>query len=203
MNVKQNHLFKAAVCGLFIACALSWLAAAGPAEQLPENILRLHILANSDSEADQALKLKVRDAVLTEAARWCRGAGSLYEANAAVCTHLEGIAQAAGDVVKENGFTDAVTVTVTDEFFHTRKYEDFTLPAGRYRTLRVVIGEGSGHNWWCVVFPALCLPAAQGEDVLAELPPEQREAVRDKGLQVSFKLVELYEELKNWLAPGA
>ena len=99
MNVKQNHLFKAAVCGLFIACALSWLAAAGPAEQLPENILRLHILANSDSEADQALKLKVRDAVLTEAARWCRGAGSLYEANAAVCTHLEGIAQAAGDVV--------------------------------------------------------------------------------------------------------
>lgn len=67
----------------------------------------------------------------------------------------------------------------------------------------MVIGEGSGHNWWCVVFPALCLPAAQGEDVLAELPPEQREAVRDKGLQVSFKLVELYEELKNWLAPGA
>ena len=202
MNVKQNHLFKAAVCGLFIACALSWLAAAGPAEQLPENILRLHILANSDSEADQALKLKVRDAVLTEAARWCRGAGSLYEANAAVCTNLEGIAQAAGDVVKENGFTDAVTVTVTDEFFHTRKYEDFTLPAGRYRTLRVVIGEGSGHNWWCVVFPALCLPAA-GDDVLGSLPPEQREAVKEKGLRVSFKLVELYEELKNWLAPGA
>ena len=202
MNVKQNHLFKAAVCGLFTACALSWLAAAGPAEQLPENILRLHILANSDSEADQALKLKVRDAVLTEAARWCRGAGSLYEANAAVCTHLEGIAQAAGDVVKENGFTDAVTVTVTDEFFHTRKYEDFTLPAGRYRTLRVVIGEGSGHNWWCVVFPALCLPAA-GDDVLGSLPPEQREAVKEKGLRVSFKLVELYEELKNWLAPGA
>ena len=202
MNVKQNHLFKAAVCGLFIACALSLLAASGPAEQLPENILRLHILANSDSEADQALKLKVRDAVLTEAARWCRGAGSLYEANAAVCTHLEGIAQAAGDVVKENGFTDAVTVTVTDEFFHTRKYEDFTLPAGRYRTLRVVIGEGSGHNWWCVVFPALCLPAA-GDDVLGSLPPGQREAVKEKGLRVSFKLVELYEELKNWLAPGA
>ena len=186
MNVKQNRLFKAALCALATACALSWLTAAGPAEQLPENILRLHVVANSDSEADQSLKLKVRDA-----------------ANAAVCTHVEGITEAARGAVKENGFTDAVTVTVTDEFFHTREYEGFTLPAGRYRTLRVVIGEGSGHNWWCVVFPALCLPAAQGEDVLAELPPEQREAVRGKGLQVSFKLAELYEELKNWLAPGA
>ena len=66
----------------------------------------------------------------------------------------------------------------------------------------MVIGEGSGHNWWCVVFPALCLPAA-GDDVLGSLPPEQREAVKEKGLRVSFKLVELYEELKNWLAPGA
>ncbi len=203
MNVKQNRLFKAALCALATACALSWLTAAGPAEQLPENILRLHVVANSDSEADQSLKLKVRDAVLNEAARWCQGADSLYEANAAVCTHLEGITEAARGAVKENGFTDAVTVTVTDEFLHTREYEGFTLPAGRYRTLRVVIGEGSGHNWWCVVCPALCLPAAQGEDVLAELPPEQREAVRDKGLQVSFKLAELYEELKNWLAPGA
>lgn len=200
MNVKHNHLFKTALCALIVSFSLTWLTAAGPAEQLPENLLRLHVVANSDSEADQALKLKVRDAVLTEAARWCEGAGSLQEANAGICTHLESIAQAAQDTVKANGFTDTVTATVTDEFFPTRQYDGFTLPAGRYRALRVVIGEGSGHNWWCVVFPALCLPAAQNEDVLSALPPEQRTVVEGNGVHVSFKLAELYEELKNWLA---
>lgn len=203
MNSNANRLFKAAVCAFFTACSISWLAAAGPAEQLPENILRLHVVANSDSEEDQALKLKVRDAVLTEAARWCRDSESLYEANASLCTHLESITEAARSAVRAEGYANTVSVTVTDEFFPTRRYEGFTLPAGRYRALRVVIGEGEGHNWWCVVFPALCLPAASGEDVLAQLPPGQRDVVEEQGVHVSFKLAELYEELKNWLAPGA
>lgn len=202
-NLKSPPLFKAALCALALTLSLSWLTAAGPAQQLPENILRLHVVANSDDERDQALKLQVRDAVLTEAARWCSEAEDLYSANAALCTHLESITQAAQLTVKEKGFTDTVTATVTDEFFPTRRYGSFTLPAGRYRTLRVVIGEGEGHNWWCVVFPALCLPAARGEDVLASLPPDQRELVENHGVQVSFKFIELYEELKNWLAGGA
>lgn len=202
MNIKHGLLCKAALCALLVSCSLSWLAAAGPAEQLPENILRLHVIANSDSEADQALKLAVRDTVLTEAARWCEDAGSLQEANAGICTHLESISGAAQQTVNDNGFSDRVTATVTDEFFPTRRYDGFTLPAGRYRALRVVIGEGAGHNWWCVVFPALCLPAAQDEDVLSALPPDQRTVVEDNGIHVSFKLVELYEELKNWLAGG-
>lgn len=202
MNIKHDLLCKVALCALLVSCSLSWLAAAGPAEQLPENILRLHVVASSDSEADQALKLAVRDTVLTEAARWCEGADSLQEANTGICTHLEGIAEAAQQTVNDNGFSDRVTATVTDEFFPTRRYDGFTLPAGRYRALRVVIGEGAGHNWWCVVFPALCLPAAQDEDVLSALPPDQRTVVEDSGIHVSFKLVELYEELKNWLAGG-
>lgn len=200
MNAKHNCLFKAAVCALLVSCALSWLCAAGPAEQLPENILRLHVVANSDSEADQALKLTVRDAVLTEAARWCQGAETLQEANAGICTHLESITDAARETAAANGSSDPVTVTVTDEFFPTRDYGGFTLPAGRYRALRVVIGEGSGRNWWCVVFPALCLPAAQDEDVLSALPPDQRSLVEGQGIHVGFKLAELYEEFKNWLA---
>lgn len=200
MNVKHNHLFKAALCALLVSCALSWLTAAGPAEQLPENILRLHVVANSDSDEDQALKLAVRDAVLTEAARWCQGAEDLQEANSSVCTHLESITQAAQQVVESRGFTDPVTATVTDEFFPTRHYDGITLPAGRYRALRVVIGEGNGHNWWCIVFPALCLPAAQEDDVMSALPQEQRGLVESQGVHVKFKVVEMYEELKNWLA---
>lgn len=202
MPKKHDYFFRAALCGLILACAWGWLTVAGPAEQLPENILRLHVIASSDREEDQALKLAVRDAVLEEASRWCADAGSLQEANAQVCTHLESIVNSAQHIVDESGFSDQVTATVTEEFFPTRQYEGFTLPAGRYRALRVVIGEGQGHNWWCVVFPALCLPAASGEDVLAQLPQEQREVVENREVRVSLKFLEIYEELKNWLAGG-
>lgn len=192
---------RAMACGFLLAASCGWLKVAAASQQLPENILRLHVVANSDSQEDQALKLRVRDRVLEEAARWCREAETLEEANARVCTHLEGIRQAAEDTIKENGFTDRATVQVTEEFFPTRTYENFTLPAGRYRALRVVIGEGEGHNWWCVVFPALCLPAAGEEDVLAGLPKGQREVAEHPGrYQVEFKLVEWYEELKHWIS---
>jgi len=199
----NSNLFRAAVCGLLLTASCGWLSVAGPSEQLPENILRLHVVANSDSEADQTLKLAVRDAVLSEAAHWCQDAGDLQEANVQICTHLESITDAAQHTVDESGYTDQVTATVTEEFFPTRQYENFLLPAGRYRALRVVIGQGAGHNWWCVVFPALCLPAVESEDVLSALPPDQR-AVTDgqEERRVSLKLVELYEELKNWLAGG-
>ncbi|RKJ41367.1 stage II sporulation protein R [Acutalibacter sp. 1XD8-33] len=190
-------------CGFLLAASCGWLRVAAASEQLPENILRLHVVANSDRQEDQDLKLRVRDAVLEEANRWCQGAETLEEANVQICTHLEGIRGAAENVIKANGFTDRATVQVTEEFFPTRTYENFTLPAGRYRALRVVIGEGEGHNWWCVVFPALCLPAAGEKDVLATLPENQRKVAQSPGrYQVEFKLAEWYEELKNWLAGG-
>ena len=200
-STKMSLAFRAALCGLLVAASLSWLGIAAPMEQLPENILRLHVVANSDSEADQALKLKVRDAVLDEAGRWCAGAENLEDANFLVCTHLEGIKTAAEETVKDYGLSDSVKALVTEEYFPTRKYEGFTLPAGRYRALRVVIGEGKGHNWWCVMFPSLCLPAAgePSEDVLAQLPKSQRQVAENpERYKVGFKLVELYEELKDW-----
>ena len=190
-------------CGFLLAASCGWLRVAAASEQLPENILRLHVVANSDRQEDQDLKLRVRDAVLEEANRWCQGAETLEEANVQICTHLEGIRGAAENAIKANGFTDRATVQVTEEFFPTRTSENFTLPAGRYRALRVVIGEGEGHNWWCVVFPALCLPAAGEKDVLATLPENQRKVAQSPGrYQVEFKLAEWYEELKNWLAGG-
>lgn len=202
--VRKPLLARAMACGFLVAACCGWLRVAAASEQLPENILRLHVVANSDSPEDQALKLAVRDAVLAEAAQWCRDAGSLEEANSLVCTHLEGIADAANKTIKANGFTDRASARVTEEFFPTRKYDTFTLPAGRYRTLRVDIGEAEGHNWWCVVFPALCLPAAQDDDrqdVLAGLPDSQRDVAENPGrFRVEFKLAEWYEQLKNWLA---
>ena len=194
---------RALACGFVVAACCGWLRVAAASEQLPENILRLHVVANSDSPEDQALKLAVRDAVLEEAARWCQDAGSLEEANFQICTHLESVMDAANAMIRASGFTDRAAAQVTEEYFSTRRYDRFTLPAGRYRTLRVDIGEARGHNWWCVVFPALCLPAAQEDDLLAELPDSQRAiAESPECFQVEFKLAELYEQLKNWLSGG-
>lgn len=202
MKKLNIHLLsRALLCAFLLTSTLGWLRTAAAAEQLPENILRLHVVANSDSEEDQALKLAVRDAVLAEASKYCATASTLEEANFQVCTHLEAITQSAQSVIADWGASDRAAAQVTEMYFPTKSYEGFTLPAGRYRALRVTIGKGAGHNWWCVVFPALCLPAAAEEDPLALLPQEQREAAENSGrYKVGFKVAEWFAELKNLLS---
>ncbi len=202
-KTTTKNLARALACGLFLTALAGWFRVAAVSQQLPENVLRLHVVANSDSSEDQALKLAVRDAVLAQANRWCQNAATMEEANAQVCLHLEGITQAAEEVVKAQGFPYPVKAQVGEMYFPTRQYQDFALPAGRYRALRVTIGQGKGKNWWCMVFPALCLPAAQGQDVLGELPQQQREVAEHPGrYRVGLKVTELYEQVKNWLAGG-
>ncbi len=199
---SKPALFRALACGFLLASVVSLFPFAAASGALPENVVRLHVVANSDSEQDQAVKLKVRDAVLKEAAKWYGDASSMEEASAALCVHLEAIQAAANRTLSQNGFAQTARVQVTDLYFPTRDYEEFSLPAGKYRTLRVTIGEGKGKNWWCVVFPALCLPAAEdaGEDPLSFLPESQRDVVENpKRYQVKFKAVELYEQLREWL----
>lgn len=202
MNVFGKRLLaRAAVCGFLLAAVAGWFPFAVSCAQLPEEVLRLHVVANSDSPEDQAVKLKVRDAVLREAAEWCAPADSMEQASAALCVHLESLRKAAEKVLRSEGAEEKVTAQMTDMYFTTRQYEDFALPAGKYRTLRITIGEGRGKNWWCVVFPALCLPAAEPrEDVLAGLPDSQRDIVEQpEKYKVKFKAVELWEELKKLL----
>lgn len=198
----RKLLPRALACGFVLAALGSFLPFGVASAQLPQNVLRLHVVANSDSPADQAVKLKVRDAGLEEAARWYGDAATMEEANFALCTHLESITQAANEALLENGSPHTARAQVTDLYFPTRDYEGFSLPAGTYRSLQVTIGAGEGKNWWCVVFPALCLPAAQDrEDVLALLPQQEQDIVSHPAeYQVEFKLVELFEELRHWLS---
>lgn len=149
-------------CGFSSRMLAGFFPFAAASEELPQNIVRLHVVANSDSEEDQAVKLLVRDAVLEEAARWYGDARTMEEASARLCTHLESIAKTSQATLREQGMGYSATAQVTEMYFPTRDYESFRLPAGRYRTLRVTLGEGAGKNWWCVVFPSLCLPAASG-----------------------------------------
>lgn len=197
---KRRLLGKALVCGFVLAALCSFFPFAAACGQLPQDVVRLHVVANSNGAEDQAVKLLVRDAVLEEAARWYQGAGSMEEASSRLCTHLQSIAGAARQVLGEQGMGYSATAQMTEMYFPTRDYGDFRLPAGRYRTLRVTLGEGAGKNWWCVVFPSLCLPAATQEEALLTLPEGERQVVEGgQDVQVKLKAVELWESLREWL----
>ena len=197
---KRRLLGRALVCGFVLAALCSFFPFAAACGQLPRDVVRLHVVANSNGAEDQAVKLLVRDAVLEEAARWYQGAGSMEEASSQLCTHLQSIAGAARQVLGEQGVGYSATAQMTEMYFPTRDYGDFRLPAGRYRTLRVTLGEGAGKNWWCVVFPSLSLPAATQEEALLTLPEGERQVVEGgQEVQVKLKAVELWESLREWL----
>lgn len=131
-------------------------------EQLRGSVLRLHILADSDSEYDQKLKLKVRDALL-ECGIFDE-ADSLEEAESAAAEKMTEITEIAESVLRENGCDLSVTAELADVEFDERVYGDITMPSGEYRALRVKIGSAQGKNWWCVMYPPLCIPAACGDE---------------------------------------
>lgn len=126
---------------------------------LNDNLIRLHVVANSDSETDQKLKLQVRDAVVEKLQVSMQNIPTVEEAKAYLEENLPQLEKFVNDVIRELGFTDAAQVSVCKEAFDTRDYDTFSLPAGTYEALRITIGEGKGQNWWCVVFPSLCIPA--------------------------------------------
>ncbi len=137
------------------------------AQRLREDILRLHVVANSDSQEDQAVKLQVRDAILAELQEGLADLTDMEQAVTYVQEMLPRLQEAANRTLAAAGFAETAQVSLTDWAFPRRDYETFSLPAGVYQALRVVIGDGQGQNWWCVVFPSLCLGQSQEEAVAA------------------------------------
>ena len=166
-------------------------------------VIRLHVIANSDSEEDQALKLKVRDAVLELADSYYAPEDDLKAAETKLSAHLEELASAGAEVVREEGYNYPVTVSLEDTWFPTKTYTDFALPAGEYRALRVVIGDGDGKNWWCVVFPPLCLGSVTEEtaETAASAGLTDQEVAlmtgESGGYVIKFKCIELWEEFQR------
>ncbi len=178
--------------------------------ELADRVIRLHVLANSDSEQDQALKLRVRDRVLEEAAQYFVPGASLEETRDTVTAHLADLAGAAAEQVALEGYRYPVTVSLADQvWFPTKEYADFALPAGSYTALRVEIGEGAGQNWWCVVFPPLCLGAVSettAQTALAGGFSEDQISLitgEDQGYVVKFRAMELWEQFTHWLGGGS
>ena len=208
MTASSNRLRRwelALLLGLALA-ALLGARLDGAQGALADKVLRLHVLANSDSQADQALKLQVRDAVLEQAEDLLAGAESRAEAEALLAAHLPSLAAAGAEAVGAAGYGYPVTVSLEDNcWFPTRVYEDFALPAGLYTALRVEIGSGAGQNWWCVVFPPLCLGSVTetAAETAAQAGLTEREVALLSGsegeYQIKFRAVELVEELRHWL----
>ena len=172
-------------------------------KQLQENLLRLHVVANSDSEEDQAIKLEVRDGVLNLLESAMEGLSTLEEAKEYVTEHLPQIEQEANRILQEAGSQMKAVATFALETFPTRVYDTFRLPAGIYESLRITIGEGEGHNWWCVLFPTLCMPATtDGFEATAEASGMSDELSRtlthETGYyEVRFRLMDWVGELKG------
>lgn len=172
----------------------------GACDDIEERVFRLHILANSDSEADQSLKLKVRDGLLEYSEEIFNGCTSKGEAIASAKENIDAIQTEAERIVKECGYDYDVKVEVTNASFDTRVYENFTLPAGNYDALRVIIGKGEGHNWWCVMYPQLCISASSAEDFKEELPDGESDMIEGDGYEIRFGIVDLFHNISNWFS---
>lgn len=168
------------------------------AEEVRGEVLRLHIPANSDSAEDQRIKLELRDYLLERYGAELADSGSLGEAKRRAEELLPEIEESCGRFLTERGAGYGAKAELTEMYFTTREYGNVTLPAGDYSALRITLGSGEGQNWWCVMFPPLCLPAVSenesedGAEILSDLRND-----RPRDIKVKFALFEMLRELLN------
>lgn len=209
-------------------CALKGVAYAGSTgtdasceneivQSISEKIIRFHVIANSDNEKDQALKLKVKDNILSYMQPLLKNSKSIAESKKIIQQNDEKIKAIARKVIKDNGYSYSVTTTLGRENFPVKTYGDITLPQGNYEAYRVIIGSGQGRNWWCVMFPPLCfVDITKGEIANKQTEKEMKSVLNEKEYNLvnsnnsdkkqkngkttgkiiyKFKIVELFQEL--------
>ena len=167
-----------------------------------DEVLRLHVIANSDSDADQELKLLVRDAILEETQKILKNAKSREEAEKIISENSALLENIALETVRKNQFDYPVTLELGREKYPTKNYESCAFPSGEYLSMRIKIGEASGENWWCVLFPPLCLSAATDKDAFTSvgITDSQYQIITETDnpkYKIRFKLLESFEQLIN------
>lgn len=183
--------------GLAFAIIFSGASLGLDCYRLKRDVVRLHILANSDSAADQTVKLTVRDAVLEMNDSVFQGKLNAENAKNLIERNHRDIEMIADKILKDKGFSYKSHVYYTEEYFDTRVYDGFTLPAGKYKALKIELGKAQGHNWWCIMFPPLCLPAAESEYERENFCDEYRIVSDEGAITVRFKVVEWFEKIMN------
>ena len=206
MKSSKLRNFSVLIFLLFIyifICAHSYVSAIS--NNLSDAVFRLHVLANSDSDEDQNLKLKVRDSLLNYMNNICSNCSTKEEAISLVKEHKQEFQQIAENTILENGYKYPVKINIGNFYFPTKNYGDISLPAGSYDALRVEIGKAKGKNWWCVMFPSLCfIDVSSGivdekakENLEENLEHESYSLISNKnntGIQFKFKLIEFFAE---------
>lgn len=188
-------LFLKAICASLICCCIfSMSGFYGACDSISNEVFRLHILADSDSPEDQSIKLALRDELLSCTAELFTDCSSKDEAVKCAAGKLDEIKAHSEAFLRSRGCSCPVTVSVTRMPFNTRVYEKFTLPAGEYDALRVVIGSGRGKNWWCVLYPAMCF-SASGSFGGVMSSGEQELVSEGEKYEVRFRIVEILESL--------
>lgn len=191
--------------GIVVAILFSICSFAKTSEEIRSDVLRLHVIANSDTSVDQNLKLRLRDYILQEGKDIFNGSVNVENAVEKIEPVLPELEKSAKAFVNRAGFDYDVKISLSKEYFTTRTYETVTLPAGKYLALRVVIGSGEGHNWWCVMFPPMCVPAADKKDEIENVFSEKEiKLVESKPkYEPRFKVVEIYEQLKEIISENS
>ncbi len=200
---KDKKLLSAFVIALVLYIAFSATYFASASDAVRNDVVRLHILANSDSDVDQAVKLLVRDALLKENTSLLSEGVTANNASEYFEASKEVLCETANSVLKENGFDYKADVVLCKEYYTTHEYGSLTFPAGIYTSVKVKLGEANGHNWWCVMFPPLCVPAADG-DVGQNKSIDMEDYITENGEKIitsgrkykaKFLILELYEKL--------
>ena len=197
----MRHITAAMLIGLTftLTAATDFFSFLGEYNSLRDDVLRVHILANSDSEADQELKLEVRDAILDECSGLFGGVKSLDETEIIAIDNMDYIRSVAQKTVREKGYDYDVRCELVNMEFDSRVYDDITMPAGSYEALRITIGDAGGKNWWCVMYPPLCIPVAE-ENLCDYFSEEEIDMMKNpQKYEVKFKCAEWYEEIKERL----
>lgn len=194
---KKRIITIALALAVIIGAALNIIDFVRECENIRTDVLRLHVVADSNSEEDQRLKLMVRDAVLEKGGEIFDGTLTPDRAESVIYPNVSKLEAAAREVLLKNGCRNKVEITVTEEFFATRCYDNFTMPAGVYTAVRVNIGSAQGKNWWCVMFPPLCLPAAAADADAFFSDSEMKVISSSPEYEPRFKIVEIYESIKQ------
>lgn len=211
---KVSNIVKLLIAAILLVVLAAWMISYTYAEDvnagLSQNLVRLHVIANSDSPEDQALKLKVRDAIIDYMKSQLASSKDINETRSIINNNLKSIEEVSNDVIKKNNSSYSVKASMGNYSFPTKTYGDIALPAGEYQALRVVIGEGEGANWWCVLFPPLCfvdathgaIPDSVKKDLKDSLTAEEYKLIttadnsEDIPVKVKFKVVEFLQGTK-------
>lgn len=197
---KLKQIKISVLCGLIVAIFVSLSAFQADCTKIREKTFRLHIIANSNSKLDQEIKLVVRDEILNLTKQMYANCENDEQAKAVTVENLKQIKALANKTLSEAGFNYTAEVMVGTVLFNTREYENFTLPAGEYEALKIILGEGKGENWWCVMYPKVCISMCGGSEYEEVLDEKQNKIINNKKeYKIAFRFIEAFNDVKKFI----